>query len=1078
MPKVATHTLSWSEEHNSYELYSQNQASAYQLQENDKRWHAWLSAHSAFAFHGRQGQLNLLKEARKNKGEGYWYAYRRQGKHTVKRYAGRSSELTIARLENIAHLLSQPESAGQKTEVPQNPEALKKPQETPQQLASVPQLPLLEAKLHAPRLHTPLIRRQNLLARLDAGLQRKLTLLSAPAGYGKTTLISQWIAHRQTDDDFPAVAWVSLDSGDNDPVRFWRYLITASQSFQQGLGEAALLSLASMSQTPIEPLPLEIALTNFLNALTHASAKGILILEDYHVISSEQIQHMMAFFLDHLPPTLHLVLLMRGEPSLPLARLRAKAELCEFSAADLRFSHEESASFLRQISNLRLSNDFIDELNMSLDGWAAGLRLLALAMQGSRSEQEREQILSAFTASSYPNAFSQARGAQQHSVAKLSRPSLNQRGEPVQGSRRLLQDYFVNEVFNALPEPLQSFLLHTCILKRLHGSLCDVITARNDSAQLLAELERRGLFLDALDEQGAWYRYHTLFAEAMQVRARQQLGENALQTIARTASRWYAAQNQLEEAVEAALLGQDFASAAALIERLSQAERLQELHEYYTLRTWLQQLPEDELRQHPLLCLNYATALLFTCPTDHIERPTLALLEKTLELAEQGFRAEGDRARLGIIFAQRALITWRQDEIVPARAYAQQALALLPADEARWRSVSMGITGISEMNMGRLSIARTRLLEARAIGEADEQNSDFIQTNINLLAWVCFEQGLLHETAEHYRQNLVMARARQNHSDMGHALLGLTQIFYEWNQLQEAQAAVAEVLALSKQIADEEFQIWGTIYQAEILHAQKQTSQALQLLAALLAHAQPHRLPLHYRQIQSAQARLQLANGDLSAIQHWLDNRFEPSLSLLLNQPEEEQMLVARWYLALDKPHKALEILEDLQEEARKAERIHTLFKLEVLLAVAYASNRQIPKARKLLLSVLTRTQAEGYLRLFLDEGEIMAALLQASKPYARARAVAAHIQTILQAFAQESIDLTASKSPALLEPLSPQELRVLRLLASGNSTPQIAQELVVSVNTVRTQVQSIYRKLNVNNRVAASEVARHLQLL
>jgi LuxR family maltose regulon positive regulatory protein len=319
MPKPALFTLKWSGEHHLYELYEQDRLL---LQANSESWFTWLTTHTSFSFRGKESRFNLLKETRKNKGEGYWYAYQRQGQRVIKRYVGRSAELTMTRLEEVERELQ----------------------------GALPSSPLLEPKFHLPRLHTSLVLRERLLTLLDTSLERRLTLLSAPAGSGKTTLVIQWIAERRAHRHFPPVAWLSLEKSDNDPVRFWRYVITACEIFQADLGRAALTQLATTPQFPLETAFLETMLTTFLNDLTRSVRRGVLVMEDYHVITSPQIHKTIAFLLDHLPDSLHLIIMTRSDPILPLLRLRVRGELCEVDAHALRFSQEEMAAFLQQLS--------------------------------------------------------------------------------------------------------------------------------------------------------------------------------------------------------------------------------------------------------------------------------------------------------------------------------------------------------------------------------------------------------------------------------------------------------------------------------------------------------------------------------------------------------------------------------------------------------------------------------------------------------------------------------------------------------------------------------------------------------
>jgi LuxR family transcriptional regulator, maltose regulon positive regulatory protein len=1040
MPKAAMYTLVWSSERGMYDLYEQANRDHPLLQGGDALWFEWLANHTSFSFQGRYDQLNLLKEARP-RGEGYWYAYRRQGKHVVKKYVGRSTDLTIAHLEAIAQALGAP--ADKTLPVPDAPLAV------PSSLQS--QAPMLASQLHLPRLHTSLIPRERLLAPLDAGLGHKLTLLSAPAGFGKTTLMSQWIANRSEHHHLPPFAWISLDATDNDPVRFWRYVITACQTFQADLGQSALELLSKTPQLPFKPPPLETALTMFLNALAQHMHSGILVWEDYHVITSPQIHEAVAFLLDHLPATLHLVIITRIDPPLPLARLRARNDLHELRAADLRFSPEEAVAFLQQVTTYSPSPETMEQLETRLEGWAAGLRLLALSLRKRVHQQEIEQAILTFA-----------------------------------GSHRPLLEYFVTEVLNTQQEPIQTFLLQTSILSRLTGSLCNAVTSRDDSEQLLEAMDRANLFLEPLDEAGQWYRYHALFADAMEQEARHRLGEDALRELSYKASQWYEQHGMLSEAIGMALRTQDSERAAGLIEHLIETRYIHEVNEFHTLHRWLKQLPETTLKQHPALCFGYATTLSFIfAPT----RPTpaaLAQLEELLDLAEQGWHLEGNTPRLGEVFALRALAARQRGESAQSLMWARQALASLPTEELPWRSVSLNVVGIEELLSGQLDAGRKAILEAHALSEA-VGNPYGTRATTNTLAGVYFEQGELHRAAACYRQVLAEARAQEDRDDIAHAQLGLAQLFYEWNELESAQQAAQEAFDLGQQLADEEFRTQAILVLARVEHARGESTSAQQRFAAFLSQMPPQSSPLLsrlFREVRVQYARLQLATGDLSAVQRWVSSRSHDDEALPSTQRAREELLVARWLLAQGKVEEALDILVVLLDAAQQEGRIHSMLENQVLMALAYVTRRQAQEARQMLQTALTMTYAEGYLRLFLDDGDAMAPLLRTLLPHVREKPLVAYIQTILRAFVQEragqKTDLVSVPLDRGMpvETLSAQERKVLRLLAAGRSNAEIARELVVSVNTVRTQVQSIYRKLNVNNRVAASEMARYLRLL
>ncbi len=1078
MPKAAAYALIWAAERGNYELYELGDRERPLLRGGDEAWFAWLESHAAFAFHGQSGHINLLKEARKG-GAGYWYAYRRHGKRTVKRYAGRAAELTTVRLEALAGQLAAPGV----------------PQTSPAQ-PEIPAPPLLAPKLQLPRLHPDLVIRERLLALLDAGLSRKLTLLCAPAGFGKTTLVRQWLASRSfelqvkseeliragpTHNSVQAqyivplppnpqlltlnsqlstlnygVAWLSLDPGDNDPIRFWRYVITACRPFLADRGQEVLGLLAAAAQPLFEAPAIEIVLTTFLNQLTSHSEGGILVLEDYHAITAPQIHATMTFLLEHLPATLHLIVLARSDPPLPLARLRARGDLHEVGTADLRFSQEETRRFFTQTLALPLSPEAGRQLDRRLEGWAAGLRLLALALQGRAAAPAIETILATLA-----------------------------------GSHRPILEYFVAEVLGTQPEATQAFLLQTSVLGRLNSSLCAAVTGRQDSGQLLAALDRANLFLEPLDGVGQWYRYHALFAEAMQHEAHRRFGETALPGLARAASAWYEQHGLPAEAIEAALQARDWEHTAVLIARLIEMpsyvydlQRFNEPQEFHTLRRWLEQLPDSVLRQHPLLCLYYAIALLFSSPSEYLAPAIEALVDRALNDAETGLRAIGNIPRLGEVLAYRAFFCEQRGEIEAALVYARQGLDWLPADSATWRTLCLSRMGIYEAFAGQYHKAQQTLLASQALNET-VGNRTLHRAHVGMRAAVQVEQGMLAEAAAKYRQNLAEARDQGDREDICHALLGLANLAYEWNDLETPLQYASEVLSMGEHLAHEEFQVHAAIMLARVQQARGQTAPAQQRLATMLIRLQPRVSPRLYRlqrELLAWQARLALLAGDLAAVQRWAAGR-ENGVAISRVQYELEESLLARLLIAQDAPEHALDRLAGLLPAAQEEGRVRGGLEMQTISALAYAASDRQAEARPAIRAVLAAAQTERYVRLFLDEGAPMMALLnQSIDRRAPADPLRGYVERLLAAFRAGSLapsqPLPLDHPSALAEPLSPQEQRVLRLLAAGRSNSEIARELVVSVNTIRTHVQSIYRKLDVSNRVAAGEVARHLRLV
>jgi len=1064
MPKSATSLLIWSEDRGTYEVRHQDGRSPHPLRAEDQRDFIRFIDSASFAFQGKHGRLTLRKESRPH-GAGYWYAYRSQGRRTLKKYAGRTADLTIARLEDIAEALTA-EACSSTDECPQVKEggipslerlspaeavsAMRKAH-VPSPVPTSPAgqfAPLFAPKLHLPRLHAALVARERLLSRLDAGLEGKLTLLSAPAGCGKTTLVSQWVADRRSHQSgqrhFPIVAWVSLDPEDNDPIRFWSYIMTACQAFQQGIGQSAPALLHTVPRSAFEPSPPEAALRTFLNEAAALARQGMLVLEDYQVITSPQIHELVTFLLDHLPATLHLVMISRLDPPLPLARLRASGDLNELHAADLRFSQEETQAFLRQVEPFPLSPGVMMHLDTLIEGWVTGLRLVALTLQGQRTQQEIEHFLATFS-----------------------------------GSHRHVVEFFITEVLDAQPEALQTFLLHTSMLSRLTASLCDAVTGGTESEQLLETVVRAQLFLQPLDGSEQWYRYHPLFAEALQREARLRLGEEMVLACFDRASRWYEQRGMLSEAVEAALESQAFTRTAVLMDQLIGAKHLHEMQEHYTLRRWLDALPEAILGQHPELCLRFAMLLLYS--PDRRGVASLARIERLLQMAERVFQAENNHGGLGEAYAFRTLLAGEQGDLARAGRLARQALAWLPESEQQWRGTCLAFVGEEALLEGKLNVARQTLLEAQALYET-AGNSYATRAGLLSLGEVCLLHGELRQAAALYRE--VLTTVGEDLSDKGKALLGLARLSYEWNDLEAAEQQAHEASDLGTRLADETLEVHASLVLVGIEHARGQTAHAQHLFHMLLARMQRHTSPLLHREMLVWQARLSLAVGDRTAVERWSNARALYQESVPQLQQEQEDFMLARLRITKGEADEALRLLERWRLEAHQQGRTRSEVEALLLIALAHVAQRGHAQASSLLREALLLTHADGYQRLFLDEGEEIAALLRAVLSTGREGLPAPYARTLLRAFAQQQLERIAFPAAGLpvavrlIEPLSAQEQRVLRLLVAGFSNPEIAEVLVVSGNTVKTHVRSIYQKLNVKSRKEAREAVRSENLL
>jgi LuxR family transcriptional regulator, maltose regulon positive regulatory protein len=1056
MPRTPLHTLIWFQDHAWYELFSFGQVLRFFVPGDDEAaWHAWLEAHDSFTFQGRLGRLNVYKEARPRGGQ-YWYAYHTTSKRTHKRYLGHTAKVTFARLEEVAEVLTRGEqfqktvqSFGDTTRRyfthTEQPER-HIPVPDSQSPGPVQHASLLLPKLRLPRLPSWFVSRERLLARLKEGREGKLTLVLAPAGSGKTTLVRQWI---ETQGQGTQAAWLSLDPEDDDPIRFWHYVLTACEHFEGKPGHDALQQL-STNHSFFPLLFLKQILTAFLNNVAEQTSRLQLVLDDYHVITSSQIHESLTYLIDHLPPTLHLIIATRAEPVLPLARWRSRGDLQEIGAADLRFSPEEMTSFLQHALPVPLPQDQLQSLEARLEGWPAGLRLLALALAGKSERQEIEQVLAGFS-----------------------------------GSHRYLLDYFALEVLSSQPEARQLFLLQTSLLVRMTASLCDAVTGGRDSEQALREIERSGLFLQALGGEPPWYRYHSLFAEALQAQARKRLGEEELRLCLIRASAWYEQEELFAEGIEAALVTNEWERVAVLMERVLKGQNHPAMQERVTLLRWLELLPEQVLEAHPDLCVNYAAALLFTL--DRSSPATMALIEEPLKRAEGAYELAEAWGKLGEALSCHAEVARWHGDLPRAQNLARRALTLPPDPLMRWRGASILIVASSELEAGRPEEARRLILEGQQLLETLPMPGYSMHGATLMLGDIGWQQGRLHQAEQYYRQ--LLATAQENPVDQMAALLGLAQVSYEWDHLAEAEQSVAQVLALGRAHLDElgkYFVEVGFLFPAELLQARLYQArgkllQAHQVLQKLLAFAQEHQLTILSRAAQAQQVELALASDSLMSVEDWqaISNPSDDEAPAM--KQELEDLLHARLLIARGKITEALQHLRTWQEEARTCKRLRSELEIHALLSLAYAASSRPAQAEQALKEALILAQPEGFQRLFLDKGERLAILLRTLFLDLREEPLVSYVRGLLLAFARLKREQQAAPHAAsalLPEPLTEAEQRVLGLLARGRTNPEIAATLVVSINTVKTQVQSIYRKLGVKSRWEASEAAHRLDLL
>ena len=900
--------------------------------------------------------------------------------------------------------------------------------------ASVHRDPLLSTKLHVPRPRVQLVQRSYLVERLQQGMAGPLTLISAPAGFGKTTLLAQWLAQSGT-----SVAWLSLEAEDNDPTRFLSYLIAALQTLDAQIGTTAL----AMLHTP-QPPPPEAVLAVLTNDLmSREGGDVVLVLDDYHTITADPIQRGMTFLLEHLPPQLHLTLATRADPPLPLARLRAQGQLCEVRTADLCFGTTEASAFLQDVMGLGLEASAIATLERRTEGWIAGLQLAALSLQG---RTDVSAFLAAFT-----------------------------------GSHRYVLDYLSDEVLARQDAAVQQFLLHTCILERLSGPLCDAVMGQEGSQAMLEALERANLFVVPLDDERGWYRYHHLFAQVLRHHL-QQAEPMLVPELHRRASAWYERHGLPAEAVQHALAIPDVELAAHLIEPIALPMAIQ--GQTSTVLAWLNALPEVLVRARPYLCVCHALLLMST--------NQLEAAEELLQAAERGIQeelsAEQAQIILGWVLALRGRIANYSGDLSQAIPLARQALELLPEAEGIARAGAL-ITIIRAYQVSGDATAATEHAVAAAVALIRTWDSPVaLVGSMTVLARLHTLQGKLRQAVATYEQVVqVVPGLEVLQTPVSTAYyFGLGDLLREWNELEAAEhhlsqgmALVNETLALEPSVA-----VLGYMALARLLQARGKPREALTALDALASLAWQRHFPAHLMsQVAAVRAQLELAQGNTAAAIHWADVSGLSLQDAGVPYPREsEYLILVRVRIAQAcgegaSPYlqEVMHLLDRLQASAEANARLGSVLEILVVRTLALAAQGDYTAALAALERALVQAAPEGYIRLFVDEGAPMLAELRRAQAHS---AVPQYVATLLTAFGEPSPADRASRPEGLLEPLTQREREVLRLLLEGASNREIARRLVLSVNTVKRHVYNLCGKLGVQSRTQAIIRARTLNLL
>lgn len=911
--------------------------------------------------------------------------------------------------------------------------------------------PLLRTKLYVPRVRPKLVPRPRLMERLQAGFECRLTLISAPAGFGKTTLLSQYIAHCDRLDPRVRVAWLSVDQGDNDPIRFWSYVVAALQTIEPRLGEAAVATLQTAQSLPTEEL-----LVGLINEIAAVGVERfVLVLDDFHLIDEAQIYKGLVFLLDNMPPPpagMHVIVSSREDLPWPIARLRARGELTELRSADLRFTREEVNAFLNDAVGLDLSPENVTALDARTEGWIAGLQMAAISMR-ERKQTQGAHGLSAFI-------------------------------QTLTASHRFILDYLVEEVLDQQPPGIQAFLLQTSILGQLTASLCDAVTGGKESQAVLDQLEQANLFLIPLDDERRWYRYHHLFAELLRMR-QEKTGHPDATVLHRRASEWYEQNGLIADAVGHALEAGNVERVARLARRNVLA--VMDYDELATVARWLDTISGELLDTRPWLAIALAWAQFYMGRLDAVQ--------SQLHSIESGLQGTDDVQGLaGHVAAIRCYIAAVRGEMFQAKAIGDQALRLLPEDDQAMRGFIVALQSTVLRWSGDLGAAAEASAQAVSISRAAQDSRVAVEALV-IHGGLQYTQGQIHEAFAVCQEALLLTdeyvRRQGRQLPVVASVYRLVgRILYEWNDLEGAMGHVQQGIELSEEWGGMEDLAFGYIGLARVLQA---TGDAQGALDAIQKGRQKARMFSSWFGNYGAahQARLWLAQGNLAAAVRWaqesgLSADDEPAF-----QYTWEYSVLARVLVAQGMADRALALLGKLLRVSEAAGAGQQVIENLVLQALALQARGDKQQALTVLVRTLCLAEPEGYVRTFIDEGEPIGELLREA---VRRGTAVAYARKLLAALDAETVQRGPGMREAapvptqllretpgqgsLVEPLTDREVEVLQLLDTYLSAPEMARELLISQHTVRTHIKRIYGKLGVHNRADAVRRARELALL
>lgn len=1008
-------------------------ASGQRIPVGSAAWYTWLEGASSFAFHGAAGAFTAHKERRAGQ-RTYWKAYRKRRGRMVRGYLGRSEELTLERLVEVAaSFAASTVSAGAPAETDARPDTPVPARPSPAQTwaAEDPLGQVLVTKLLVPPPRAGLVARPQLVARLNSATRAgaRLVLVSAPAGSGKTTAVLTWLQQMSE----TAVAWLSLDAGDNDLGLFLAALAAALDRARPGAGaEAAGVLRAHPAQPPAQTI-----ITMLLNAVAHFGGRLALVLDDYHAITDPPIHALLAGALDRLPPGMQIVITSRADPPLPLARLRARGQLAELRTAELRFSVAEAVAFLRDLHQIALPSERVAALTARTEGWVTGLQLAALALT-HHGPAEADEFLADFT-----------------------------------GSHRYVFSYLADEVFAQQTPAVQEFLLRTSLLARLCGPLCAAVTGQPAAQAVLEELEANNLFVTPLDQQQRWYRYHPLFRDFLAERLVRAVGDAERRTLQRRASAWFANHGSPVEAVEHLLSAQDWEGA---LQRLAPLTASDQMYSYLLdWPRWLAALPDAALTAQPDVGLRLAWALINTGHAAAAVRP--------LALSEAAWRAGGDGANIARARSLKAAALAFQGDAAGAGAAALAALADLPPNDMEQRGYTTYFLGIATLMLGHVGAALPHLEAAQLVLQRSPEPLLAIGSRYGL-ARVYHRKGQLHHAATLYHTVIQPAGAPTHHL-VPLAYHDLGSLVYEWNDLEGAEALLRDGIVLGERTGRGRYfpEFYGLL--AQVLWARGENGAAQQAIATALDVARFTAQPVRFARAAALAARFCAEQGDAGGVHAWLGEQERAAAQSGQGNDDHTALMVARLRIDLERRQANTEaipaIIDDLERRLGRAsadERGPEQIAILSVIALAWSALDDHEQAMAALGKALDRAEPEGYIRTFIDEGAQMWTLLVAYQRRldAASNGRAAYLERLIQA-ASLHRDGAARTSDAS-GPLSERERAVLDLLSEGCTAQEVATRLVISVHTARTHLKHIYAKLGARNRIEALERARSLGLL